>query len=576
MTDQISRLFRSLPGATAPPLRIGVLLDGFELPRVFRGVLEDIRASDFAQLALLIFNDEQPERPSPPGGVARYVRTLTDPRRRRHALFSAYEALLEPHFAIENDPLALVDCRDLLDDVPALHVMPERRGFVHRITGEAIERLRSERLDVLLRFGFNILRGEILEVARYGVWSYHHGDNEFYRGLPPAFWEMVEGNLVTGAVLQRLSEELDGGLVLAKANFMTDSVLSATRNRYGPYWGSRHFVIQKLRELRRDGWDAVLERAVSPAAYRGKVYRRPSNFEVMRWGMRRVLPHAWRRFRERKLAVTWEIGLRRSARALYEPEASEPPFTFNAGPAGHFWADPCLCQHENTPYVFFEDYRAATQLGVIGVARVDESGRMLEPRTVLERPYHLSYPFVFQRGTEWYMIPETASAGVVELYVAVRFPDHWERLQTLLDVAGLDSTAFEHEGRWWMFTTPDIGRHHAAVTLLFSAEDLRGPWRQHPQSPISTDVRVARSAGPVIRDGSRLLRVSQNCAGGYGRNLVFSEIQELTPARYRERRLTEVFAPRPGDTGMHTYGRVGSWETIDTQHLTSRVRAPRS
>jgi hypothetical protein len=38
--------------------------------------------------------------------------------------------------------------------------------------------------------------------------------------------------------------------------------------------------------------------------------------------------------------------------------------------------------------------------------------------------------------------------------------------------------------------------------------------------------------------------------------------------------VTEAFAPRPGDTGMHTYGRVGGWETIDTQHLIAQARAP--
>ena len=85
MTDQISRLFRALPEAAAAPLRIGVLVDGSELPRVFRGFLEDIRAADFAQLSLLIVNDEHPEPSQATGGVARYVRTITDPRRRRHA-----------------------------------------------------------------------------------------------------------------------------------------------------------------------------------------------------------------------------------------------------------------------------------------------------------------------------------------------------------------------------------------------------------------------------------------------------------------------------------------------------------
>jgi len=567
LTEQISRQFLSLPGDPAP-LRIGVLLDGWKLPAVFRAVLEDICTSNFATLSLLVFNDDTTAA-APAHGAARYLRTLTDPLRRRHALFTAYQALLEPRFVIEDDPLAPVDCHDILDPVPAIHVAPERRGFVHRFPAAAVERLKKEQLDVLLRFGFNILRGDVLDAARCGVWSYHHGDNEFYRGVPPGFWEMAEGNPLTGVVLQRLTEELDGGLVLVKATYTTASVLSMARNRYGPYWGGRHFVIQKLRELRRDGWTSVQERAVPRAPYRGhrELYRRPTNLEVIGWGLRRVLPRAWRRVRERGLIPTWEIGLRSSTRALYEEPAGGSPFTFNAAPARHFWADPCLAEHEGVRYVFFEDYSADTGSGVIGVARVDEQGHMVEPRQVLGRPYHLSYPHVFGHAGEWYMIPESSAAGVIELYRAVRFPDEWVRVQTLLEIAGLDTTVFEHGGRWWMFTTPYIGQHHASVTLLFMADAPEGPWIQHPCSPISSDVRVARSAGPVIREGARLLRVSQNCGGSYGRNVVFSEIVELTPNGYRERPVTEAFSPRSADIGMHTYGRLGTWEVIDTQHL---------
>jgi hypothetical protein len=42
------------------------------------------------------------------------------------------------------------------------------------------------------------------------VWSYHHGDNEFYRGGPPHFWELYEKAPLSGVILQVLTEELDG------------------------------------------------------------------------------------------------------------------------------------------------------------------------------------------------------------------------------------------------------------------------------------------------------------------------------------------------------------------------------
>src|SRR6202007_2537062 len=128
---------------------------------------------------------------------------------------------------------------------------PLGKKFVHRFPDDALEIIRSKDLDVLIRFGFNILHGDILQAARFGVWSYHHGDNEFYRGGPPHFWELYESAPLSGVVLQVLSEELDAGLVLCKSLFATQKTLSVSKNRYAPYWGSTDLVIRKLNELHR-------------------------------------------------------------------------------------------------------------------------------------------------------------------------------------------------------------------------------------------------------------------------------------------------------------------------------------
>ena len=98
---------------------------------------------------------------------------------------------------------------------------PIRKRFVHRFPADAIEYIRGKELDVLIRFGFNILRGEILTAARCGVWSYHHGDNDYYRGGPAYFWEVYESNPISGVILQVLTEQLDAGKVLYKGLFAT-------------------------------------------------------------------------------------------------------------------------------------------------------------------------------------------------------------------------------------------------------------------------------------------------------------------------------------------------------------------
>ena len=59
-----------------------------------------------------------------------------------------------------------------------------------------------------------ILKGEILKLTKFGVISFHHGDNRFYRGGPSGFWEVFNNELSSGFIIQRLNDELDGGMVL--------------------------------------------------------------------------------------------------------------------------------------------------------------------------------------------------------------------------------------------------------------------------------------------------------------------------------------------------------------------------
>lgn len=70
-------------------------------------------------------------------------------------------------------------------------------------------------VDVAIRFGFGILKGDFLDAPEHGVLSFHHGDLRRYRGMPAGFWEFVHGETVAGVTLQRITETLDGGSVVA-------------------------------------------------------------------------------------------------------------------------------------------------------------------------------------------------------------------------------------------------------------------------------------------------------------------------------------------------------------------------
>ena len=91
-----------------------------------------------------------------------------------------------------------------------------------------------------------------------------------------------------------------------------------------------------------------------------------------------------------------------------------------------FWADPHLFIKNNKTYCFYEELVFDKMRGEIFVAEVLEDGNVADPELVLEEPYHLSYPFVFEDKGEIYMIPETASDNKTNLYQAKEFPFKWE------------------------------------------------------------------------------------------------------------------------------------------------------
>ncbi|NGM67663.1 methionyl-tRNA formyltransferase [Natronolimnobius sp. AArcel1] len=109
--------------------------------------------------------------------------------------------------------------RRAIDDVSALegvdHVRcrPERTGSWAEFPDRVVSDVATQ-CDVVIRFGFGLIRGGILEAPDYGVLSFHPADIRRFRGLgPPAIF--YEDRSVAGATLQRLTDSIDGGEIVA-------------------------------------------------------------------------------------------------------------------------------------------------------------------------------------------------------------------------------------------------------------------------------------------------------------------------------------------------------------------------
>jgi hypothetical protein len=236
----------------------------------------------------------------------------------------------------------------------------------------------------------------------------------------------------------------------------------------------------------------------------------------------------------------------------------------------HYFADPFLFTWSDRTFLFLEDYHRATEKGLIAAVEIIDGKPAGVPTPVLERAYHLSYPFVFAQGDSVYMLPETATNRTLELYRAVDFPWKWQLDSVLIEGMALaDATPLFHQGRWWLFSS--MGEHGTTdhdELFVFYSDRLSGPWQPHSANPVKSDCRSSRPAGRILRQGNRLYRPAQNCERGYGSGLVWNEIVELTPLRFREVEVAHVNPPHAlGIDGLHSFDQTGPLQVIDVKQI---------
>ena len=543
------------------PLRVGVLLDTYTQPAWVARILESINASSIATLVLVVKNEA---RAASAGWLRRRLQD------RRHLLYTAFRKADDAIFRPKPDAFAPVDVTPLVKSADVIAITPRMTTYSDYFSDAEVTSIGAFRLDVALRFGFRILRGGALDIARYGVWSYHHGDNTVNRGGPAGFWEVMEGTPVTGSVLQILTEQLDGGTVIYRSYAATDK-LSVRRSRNNYYWKSSDFVIRKLADLHDQGPAGLAPEAPEYRPYSHRLYRRPANGEMARllwrWGTRNA--------RTGLLRVThpsrWTVAYHRGAAPGTAPDLHR--FRRLEPPADRMWADPFPVKVDGRTYIFVEQMVYHHGPGHIAVMTLDDADNADEPVRVLERPYHLSYPFVFEWQGSHFMIPETRRSRRIELYRSTRFPFDWVLDRVLMDeVNAADTTLFERDGTWWMFVNMAVeGAWNWDELHVFHADSPLGPWQPHRRNPVKSDVRSSRPAGRLFAHRGEWYRPAQDCSARYGHAISINKVLRLDTDAYEEIEVAKILPEWSADVlATHTINSVDDLTVVDCE-----VRRPR-
>jgi len=190
-------------------LNTALLVNSPTLPRWQRDALHLLVTETDAEITQVVLRDTADRR----GGVGGFVESATK-RFNEYPLWSAVGVVrtltTDPPYK-RQVPITTIAG---VTDAEWRECRPEpAEGLGNELPDDVVTAV-GERADLAVRFGFGILKGEILEAPTYGVLSYHFGDIRQYRGRPGGFWEFLAGEEEVGITVQQLSETLDGGKIV--------------------------------------------------------------------------------------------------------------------------------------------------------------------------------------------------------------------------------------------------------------------------------------------------------------------------------------------------------------------------
>ena len=92
--------------------------------------------------------------------------------------------------------------------------------------------------------------------------------------------------------------------------------------------------------------------------------------------------------------------------------------------------------------------------------------------------------------------------------------------------------------------------------MLYTSEDLEGPWQEHPNSPLKYGRAATRPAGRPLVHEDKVIRFTQDDIPDHGRGVRVFQVDVLTPEAYEEHELAVspvLHGSGPGynEKGMH-------------------------
>lgn len=524
-------------------LKIGIIVDNMTVPKYYLDYINQLSEEySFFDEPVIINQKINSQNNSDANLFIRLVKKISKDGLASviQSLFSRIIFFVESKALLKQEIYENFDAKMHIDnELRVLEVYPEisPSGFVYRYTQESIRLISDLDLDLMLRFGSGILRGDILKICKFGIISLHHGDNREFRGTPAGFWEVFYSAPSSGFIIQQLTEDLDAGKVLYRGNIMTASFW--LKNSANIQIKSIFFLDKLLKNI---SLNESLPPDESSAIISTQLFRYPSFGILIKYFLQVHVPAFLRSMR----GLLFKLKKRRWHVAFIRTKNLEFDFAkvhSIPNPQDGFLADPFVIEREDQSYCFVEEFSYKQNKGKISTYLLSEDSA--QPLgTALEENFHLSFPYLIEHNQDLFMIPESASNSDIRLYKNVSFPNEWVLEKILMkNVDAADTVVFYQDNMWFMLTnicSSNISDHQSELHLFLSKELVSENWSPAASNPIIFDSLRARNGGCFAYNGKQY-RVNQvHDKSHYGKALQINEILEITSSGMTEKNILSM------------------------------------
>ncbi len=533
-------------------LQIGVITKSLISSSWVLDIIKKIQSSDLMELKLVLIKSETSTCTNYNGIKTTWL---------FERLLKQYIRLEDYFVSVENNAAKSAGLKPWIKNVKVINI-------TDKTTEEKLEEVANLNLDILLNIDLNSTPEELIGLFKFGV-VYNKITLPGHNENLPIDWFVINNH--TCIELSLMCKNCNHSLPekLLKVFFAPDSFfINRVRSQY--LWKTSLIVMRGLNEIYRmknEGKTLNTQNELSEFVSNNKIYK----LSVLL-----VIKHFLFYI---KKTIDNKINFRQWI-ILYNKNASKPgaikDYKKIVPPGKNFWADPHIIKKDGSYYVFIEEYSFDSGKGHISVFEIDRNGNVGKPQIILEKPYHLSYPFIFEYKNNFYMIPESEQNGTVDIYKCTEFPLKWEFYKHMFaDISAVDTTLTFYDGRWWVFLNKKVGDYLSykdELYLYYSNSPLSDKWISHPKNPVVSDVRSARSAGKIYESKGSLIRPSQDCSVEYGYKVRLNKIIKMTKNDYAEMEF-DVIEPNHNKNacGIHTLAKHENFTMLDCKMKRSKL-----